>query len=54
MPSDQIDLNVRGEIIKTSLTTLKKIKGSRLEKTFSGAFNYGYDSKGRPFIDSDA
>ena len=35
-PVDIIDLNVRGEPISTSLTTIRKITGSKLAALFDG------------------
>ena len=53
-PNEQVEINLRGEVIKTSLTNLTKIKGSRLEQIFSGKVNHGRDSDGRIFLDTDA
>ena len=53
-PKDTVDVNCRGEVITTSLKTLKKVRGSKLEQIFAGQVAHGYDKDGRPFLDCDA
>ena len=53
-PTKIIELNVRGEMIRTSLASLTKISESRLAEVFCGKIELGHDLAGRVFIDSDA
>ena len=38
-----IEINVRGEIVQTTLQNLTKVPGSRLEQIFSGKIDHGRD-----------
>ena len=53
-PTKIVELNVRGETIRTSLASLTKISDSRLAQVFCGKIELGHDKNGRVFIDSDA
>ena len=53
-PTKIVELNVRGEIIRTSLASLTKIRESRLAEVFCGKIELGQDKDCRVFIDSDA
>ena len=50
---DFVKLNVGGHGIETTLETLTKIKGSKLERLFSNELNLKKDYEGKVMIDAD-
>ena len=50
---DFVKLNVGGQGIETTLETLTKIKGSKLERLFSNELDLKKDFEGRVMIDAD-
>lgn len=48
-----VKLNVKGQIIESELSTLKKIKGSILDDVFSGRILTAVDAQNQPCIDSN-
>lgn len=52
MSLDSISLNVRGDILETSVEALTQVPGSGLEAMFSGRHSLTKVG-GRPFVDKD-